>query len=485
MRKFACSLILILTLCLSVQADTFIPPKEQWLAIYIGDSQVGYTHERVVPEKNSSGEITGWGLSGNVEMKIPAFGMVMKIELVQYAFLNPDFSFNRFQFKMDSSGATINCRGEVEGNKLNLSMKSMGTPSTQTIELNKPIYLPEAVAWRIAQGKSQKGTKFEVPIYDPLNTTMGTIVSEVLGMEKITVEGVEYDSYKVKSIYMGFEQETWIGLDGHTLRETSQVGGMPFKTEKTSEEKAKSYGAAPISRVLDLVDSSKIKTNLYFDNPRDIKDSTIRISGISPNDMVIDNIQKLINKTDSYFDVNIKTPFVNLETLPSKLENTQSYTKYLNSSLLIQSDNPKIEKQAKKIAGKSESPLKISQELSKWLYRNINKEFRVTIPSAIEVLESQKGDCNEHSTLFAALARSLGIPAKICTGVVYMEGAFWYHAWNEVLISTEPEIWWPIDSTQGGNFVDATHIKLAEGDLMDQASNLGKVMGKMEINKVQ
>ena len=485
MQKILC--VLILSICISIQADTFKPPKDQWLAIYIGDSQVGYVHERIVPDEGAEGEISGWGLSGNVEMKIPAFGLVMKIELVQFAFLNPDFSFERFQFKMNSSGATIDCRGEVVDNKLNLSLNSMGSPSTQTVDLNEPIYLPEAVSWRIAKEKSPPGTKFQIPIYDPLNTTMGNIQAEVLGTESIDVEGVKYDSYHVKAMYLGFEQESWIGMDGHVLRETSQVAGMPFKTEKTSEEKAKAYGANPMSQVFDFVDSSKIKTDLYFSDPRSVKELNIRVTGVSSGDMVVDSIQKLItpNKlTDPpYFDMQIKTPDIDPEKLPSKLGDTSQYRKYLNSSLLIQSDNPKIQKQAKEIVSKTSTPYESARGLSRWMYRNIDKQFRVTIPSAIEVLESRKGDCNEHSTLFAAMARGLGLPTKICTGVVYMEEAFWYHAWNEVLISTDPEVWWPVDSTQGLDFVDATHIKLAEGDLMDQGSSLGKVMGKMEINK--
>ncbi len=48
----------------------------------------------------------------------------------------------------------------------------------------------------------------------------------------------------------------------------------------------------------------------------------------------------------------------------------------------------------------------------------------MSIPNALEVLESKKGDCNEHTVLFNALARAAGIPAKTAVGVVYLRGAF-------------------------------------------------------------
>ena len=71
-------------------------------------------------------------------------------------------------------------------------------------------------------------------------------------------------------------------------------------------------------------------------------------------------------------------------------------------------------------------------KLKDWVYREIAKEPTVSIPNALQVLESKKGDCNEHTVLFNALARAAGIPAKTVVGVVYLRGAFFYHAWSEV-----------------------------------------------------
>jgi len=42
------------------------------------------------------------------------------------------------------------------------------------------------------------------------------------------------------------------------------------------------------------------------------------------------------------------------------------------------------------------------------------------------------GDCNEHAVLLAALGRAVGVPTRLVAGVVYVDGAFLYHAWCEV-----------------------------------------------------
>ena len=70
--------------------------------------------------------------------------------------------------------------------------------------------------------------------------------------------------------------------------------------------------------------------------------------------------------------------------------------------------------------------------LKDWVYKRNRQEPTVSIPNALEVLQARNGDCNEHTVLFNALARAAGIPAKTVVGVVYLRGAFYYHAWSEV-----------------------------------------------------
>ena len=83
-----------------------------------------------------------------------------------------------------------------------------------------------------------------------------------------------------------------------------------------------------------------------------------------------------------------------------------------------------------------------------------------SIPNALQVLETRAGDCNEHAVLFAALARAVGLPARVVAGVVYADGAFLYHAWDEVWLGSG---WLSVDPTFDQMPVDATHVKLVEG----------------------
>ena len=90
------------------------------------------------------------------------------------------------------------------------------------------------------------------------------------------------------------------------------------------------------------------------------------------------------------------------------------------------------------------------------------------------MLRTRVGDCNEHTALYVAMARAAGIPARIAVGLVYVHGAFYYHAWPEVYLrrGRGGGLWLPVDPTFNQFPADATHLRLARGGLDRQAAIL-------------
>jgi transglutaminase-like putative cysteine protease len=159
---------------------------------------------------------------------------------------------------------------------------------------------------------------------------------------------------------------------------------------------------------------------------------------------------------------------------------TQGKTADLEPTPLLQVNDPRIQKLARDIVGGEKDSWKASRKLSAWVYDNLAKKMTVSIPSALDVLESKEGDCNEHATLFCALARAAGIPCRIAAGIVESEGAFYYHAWDLVYVGR----WVAVDPTFGQDVADATHIKLIEGGLERQV-DLVSVMGRLRIEVLE
>ena len=86
------------------------------------------------------------------------------------------------------------------------------------------------------------------------------------------------------------------------------------------------------------------------------------------------------------------------------------------------------------------------------------------------------GDCNEHAVLLAAFCRAVGIPAKIEAGLVYLNGRFYYHAWNLVFVGQ----WITVDALFNQIPADVTHIAFLSGSQELQLDLMG-IMGKVEL----
>jgi len=160
----------------------------------------------------------------------------------------------------------------------------------------------------------------------------------------------------------------------------------------------------------------------------------------------------------------------------------------LESDVLVQTGHPVIQQTVKDILGEEPGIWSSALRIYEWVWENIQKEMVPSIPSALEVLESRVGDCNEHTVLFAALARSAGIPTRICLGLVWSEEnqGFYYHAWPEVcvVLPNGSSCWYWMDPTLGQPIADATHIKLASGGVRDWFSLL-PFMGRLEIDVLE
>jgi transglutaminase-like putative cysteine protease len=162
--------------------------------------------------------------------------------------------------------------------------------------------------------------------------------------------------------------------------------------------------------------------------------------------------------------------------------------RYRGPELFLESDAPEIRAEAEKAAAAAATPRLRAERLVRHVHALVEKRPTVSLPSALEVLKTRVGDCNEHTALYVALARALGLPARIAVGLVYLRGAFYYHAWPEVWIAESPARgrWLPVDPTLNEFPADATHVRLARGGLDRQTAIVGLIgRARLEILDVE
>lgn len=140
------------------------------------------------------------------------------------------------------------------------------------------------------------------------------------------------------------------------------------------------------------------------------------------------------------------------------------FSEFLKPTNEIRSTEKSIVDKAREIAGTDTDAWSVARKLADWTYKNI-KWKRVDYADAAQTLATHEADCQEFSELYVAMARSLGLPSRIVSGLAYGEGSFGGHAWVEVYVGE----WVELDPTWGTEFADATHVRAAKGDVLSYA----------------
>jgi tetratricopeptide (TPR) repeat protein len=151
------------------------------------------------------------------------------------------------------------------------------------------------------------------------------------------------------------------------------------------------------------------------------------------------------------------------------------FAQYLKPTGQLRSDDASVIAKAKEIVGEEKDAWTAARKLSEWIYKNLEWK-KVDDADAAQTLATRQADCLEFSELFIAMSRSLGLPARLVTGLAYSGSSFGGHAWVEVYAGQ----WIELDPTWGTDFVDATHIKAESSELLSYA-----VLNLMELETLE
>ncbi len=435
---------------------------EEWMGIYLKGEKVGYSTTKT-KRVGDSYEIFEDSL-----MFLNTLGTKQRIESKIKSVVNQDYSLRSFDFSLLSGPATFSLHGEVTGNTLNLVMVSGKNKSQSTLPLKDIPFLSNTLKPYILKQGLTEGKRFILPFFDPSTLSSPDITIEVLGKEKILFSGKEIIAYKVKESFAGIETLAFVSEAGDRLKEEGPLG---LTLIKETREQALS-GEWMKKEKPDVAVTTAVPANIPITNARAVKFLKVRITNLSLNDFELTEGRQSLQS--DILEVRQEEPG-SWNTFPLPYPNSD-LKKYLQPTPLIQSTDERIIKQAKSIAHDNQDAETAARKLLQWVFSIVKKKPTFSIPNALEVLDLKVGDCNEHTALFTALSRSLGIPTRVCVGIVYLKDKFYYHAWPEIYLGR----WVAIDPTFNQFPADATHIRLVVGDLSDQIKILS-VVGKIKL----
>ncbi|MFH2145299.1 MAG: transglutaminase family protein [Candidatus Omnitrophota bacterium] len=453
--------------------DTLL--SDQWLGIYFNECPIGFVHTSIEPamlEKN----VSGFQIVNRTWMNFVLLKKRNRVWFNGQALVDGAYRLRGFNFELNSGMHSTQVKGEVDKEQriMHLEINSRGKITRKKIVLprKKGIVVASIISPFSFFGKLKVGAEYNIEVFNPFTLEFEPLAIKVAGKEKIVFQDESVEAFIVKSNYRNIEQISWVNPKGEILREETLLGWVLLK--ESADRVSRIYRNV-MQNDIELTEHFSLVSNVIL--PKEsLKYLKVKFTGIAENFMLDSSRQRISKPVE---DGNVVTFEILRETPDAEKAlgiPIKDYPQYVEASDFIQSDDAAIRTLARKIANKEKNSWVIARNINRWVYENIRKTPVVSIPSAIDVLETREGDCNEHAALYAALTRALGIPTKINVGLTYNEGRFYYHAWCSVYVGE----WIDIDPAFGQSVADVTHIKFLEGDLNKQLE-IANVIGKISL----
>ena len=427
--------------------------------VFYRGSRIGFVRERFVPLDN------GGRAEQEGRFRLNILGEERELEIAGSATVGTGGELEKFTFRLttvsDRSPFETVVHGKVEGEELVIEIGSGGGSRTERRRLEEPIVLPLNLHRSLAAKGLETGQTYRVRLLDPMTLTEGEAEIKVMEREVVHWSGREEEAFRVQTRFAGLVTTAWIDAAGEILKEETPLGWTLLKEAPGSGLQAQSTGNAP-----DMLAATAVPAIGFAGEAGPLQSVRLKLNRFPlPWDGLDGGRQQL------YDDEVV----IEVETLPlpqSGLLPDAELQRALAADSFVQSDDPAIRAQAARLTD-GLTPPEAARAITEWVYENVRKTPTLSIPSAREVLQQMAGDCNEHTVLFTALARAAEIPTRICTGLAFSAGQFYYHAWPEVWVGD----WLAVDPTFGQFPADPLHLRLLTGGLEQQFEVL-KLLGR-------
>ena len=444
-----------------------VPSGDTWMNISQGGKKIGYARRTHTPTN------AGSRFTEHIFMQINTMGIVQPLVVRTEAELKTNRTLSSFRFDLGSNLFRFTARGEVAGKKLTIHVGAPGDEKERVVDLAEPPYLGGGILESLGSLGLKPGEERTLPVFDPASLGQRPVRITLLGDESLTIMGQTRQVRKLSVDFLGMKQLAWIDPHGSVLREEGILG---IVLEKVTREEALAGFEEAVSA--DLTEMAAIAPSTPIADAAALKVLKVHLDGLPNGSFLLDGgRQEYRNGMLTIRRESLSRP----HTGPGAPAG--DFRAFLASTPFIQSDHPKIRQKLSGIIIPGDREEVKAEKIVGWVHRNLQKRPVLSVPNAVETLENGIGDCNEHAVLLAALARAAGMPADVEAGVVYLNGRFFYHAWN-ILYLADRGTWVTADAVLGQTPTDVTHIRFVRGDA-DRQLDLVGLIGRLKIDVLE
>lgn len=467
-------------------------PAAEWRGVYYQGDKIGFTVSQTTPVAD------GFELQEDSRLQMSLLGETTPATIETKARLDHDFALRSFDFSLDPGTGAVHVSGTVRGTRMSLVITTPAGQQHEERDLRDVPVLSLNLPRRLAAEGLKPGLVEHWDIFDPatLNDQPATlevgkrevisayvpVAIRLRGRQIVSDSPRPVPAFRVDMSYGGLHTTSWITDTGEIVREESPLGLYTVREPPDVARRLAVSGPTNAGLLESAAVVPTLTTKKRINDPRDVRMIRLKLDGA---DLTSPDLRGVGQAVDG--DVIEIHDARTLQPGPPE----KHVAAYLAPEPLIESDDPEIHAAALAAVGNATDPRTRAERLTRRVNAMLDKKPTVGLPDAREVLRTRVGDCNEHTALYVAMARSIGLPARIAVGLVYARGAFYYHAWPEVYVSGNPGpgtgkdpgqgMWLPVDPTFNQFPADATHIRLARGGL-DKQTAIVPLIGHVTMN---
>ncbi|MCX7634474.1 MAG: transglutaminase-like domain-containing protein [Syntrophales bacterium] len=444
--------------------------RDLWSGIVFNGEKVGFTHIRVIPMHREG----LFRIVSEAHLRIRFLGLDRKVAMKGEDVVRADLTLVSFHHEIDLGEKPLVVEGLVEGAVLRTTERVDTEVRKGEEKLAEAIYPAAGINFYPVLHGLATGRSYRFLVYDPQTRSVTEVNQVIAGFEESPKLGVE-PSWKIRTTMLGQDVETWINPQGEAVFELGYHGVLI--TYKETETEARRYLSEAALNKKDVVfDFSVVKTEKALPHPREATFLDCSLRGLGGELPILQGPGQEATQEGEEVRYRIWRDKLTPARVPDGEEGWRNM-RWLLPAAQIESDHPEIRAKARELTAGMVNALDKIVAITRWVAATLVKE-PVEAFSAVAALRTQKGECQAHTMLYAALARAAGIPTRLVGGLVYMENTgFFYHAWAE----SYADGWVAVDPTFGQVGVDATHLKLVEGPDWPSLMSIGRVVGRLKI----
>jgi transglutaminase-like putative cysteine protease len=434
---------------------------------------------------------------------MPVGGALHRASMRSVVRLTRGLALSDFEINLDSDAGHIRVTGGREADtSLVIAIASEGAPpDTQRVAMRGPVFPPTLLPLAVMLAdEPEVGDRRTLTVFDP--TAMAPrevtilIAAESLftsidsaRMDRATQRWVPALRDTVRAWRLEADGEGparlagWVDAQGRIVRVT-QPGDLTM--QRMAYEIAyenwrldrRARQARATTADSDILESTAIAANQPLAKSRRERLS-VRLTKVSLDGFDLDGGRQRLTGDTLHIAVEPATALAASYELPASPALRSRFPRELAAEPLLQVADPRIRGLARRLRAGERDPRIVAERIHRWVHDSLAKNITFGLPNATQVLATRSGDCNEHTQLFIALARSAGVPARGAAGLGWVRGKFYYHAWPEVFLGD----WVAVDPTFGEFPADAAHLRFVTGGL-DRQAELLRLIGNLEVDVV-